>query len=251
MAAQAPKSVSFTAIGPEAYATWRATSLGAVTESMEQALMIKLIGDLSGCRVLDVGCGDGVLCSALSLRGADVVGIDPDVRMLEVARRRARIDGQGAHYVAGCIERIPFSNASFDVVVAATVLCFVNDAQTAVREMARVLRPGGELVLGELGRWNLWAAMRRLRGWLGAPIWRTARFRDSGELLSLVAEAGLAVESMRGAVFYPPIGMLARRLTRLDRLLGGLTTFGAAFIALRARRADSNLTTPPRSIPLV
>ena len=134
----------------------------------------------------------------------------------------------------GRVERLPFPDASFDVVAAITVLCFVSDAAGALREMARVLRPGGRLVLGELGRWSLWAAIRRLRGWLGAATWKAARFRTAGDLRVLAEEAGLSVTAIRGAVFYPPVGILARALAPLDAWLGHLTTVGAAFIAMSA-----------------
>lgn len=101
----------------------------------------------------------------------------------------------------------------------------------AVRELARVLR---RLVLGELGRWSLWAAIRRLRGWLGSTTWKVARFRTAADLRALAEESGLSVTAVRGAVFYPPVGIFARVLAPLDPWLGRLTTFGAAFIVLRA-----------------
>ena len=126
----------------------------------------------------------------------------------------------------------------FDVVASITVLCFVPDATGAVREMARVLRPGGRLVLGELGRWSLWAAIRRIRGWLGSATWRAARFRTAAELRALAEQAGLSVTAIRGAVYYPPVGLLARTLAPIDSWLGRVTTFGAAFIALSAVSPD-------------
>ena len=114
------------------------------------------------------------------------------------------------------------------------VLCFVPDAAGAVREMARVLRPSGRLVLGELGRWSLWAAIRRMRGWLGSSTWRAAQFRTAADFRTLAEQAGLSVTAIRGAVYYPPLGLLARALAPIDSWLGGLKTFGAAFVALSA-----------------
>jgi len=77
-----------TAIGPEAYASWRATPLGAITEGIEQCLILDLMGDLAGRRVLDAGCGDGALICAAASRGAAATGIDPDPAMLAAARSR-------------------------------------------------------------------------------------------------------------------------------------------------------------------
>lgn len=223
-----------TMIGPKIYESWRATSLGAVTEAIEQRLILDLMGDLAGVHVLDVGCGDGALVCTAASRGAKATGVDADPAMLAAARTRADKNGIMAAFLEGRIERLPFPDAAFDVVVSITVLCFVQDASAAVREMARVLRPGGHLVLGELGRWSLWAAIRRLRGWLGAASWKAARFHTGGELRALAGQAGLFITAIRGAVFYPPVGILARILAPLDSWLGRLTTVGAAFIALSA-----------------
>ncbi len=224
------------AIGPGAYDSWRATSIGAVTDAIEQHLILELIGDLKGARVLDVGCGDGVLACAAAARGAVVTGVDPDPAMLAAARARAEHDGTHVDFVEGRIERLAFADATFDVVAAITVLCFVADAHGAVGEMARVLRPGGRLILGELGRWSLWAAIRRLRGRFGAATWKAARFRTAGGLRALTENAELRVSVIRGAVFYPPVGFCARALAPIDLWLGRLTTFGAAFIALAASK---------------
>jgi 2-polyprenyl-3-methyl-5-hydroxy-6-metoxy-1,4-benzoquinol methylase len=224
-----------TPIGPDAYASWRATTLGAITEPLETRLILDLAGKLSGRRVLDLGCGDGALVCAAAAQGAEATGIDSDAAMLEVARVRAAEAGLHVTFLQGRIEYLPFPAASFDVVTAVTVLCFVGDAAAAVREMARVLRPNSRLVVGELGRRSLWAAVRRMRGWLGSPTWKSARFRTAGELRALVEPAGFSVTEVRGAVYYPPVGVIARLMgPALDAWLGSLTSFGAAFIALGA-----------------
>lgn len=232
------KTEALTPIGPRAYASWRSTALGSVTDALEQRLILDLMGELSGRRVLDVGCGDGNLVCATASRGADVTGIDPDPSMLDAARARATSAGFSATFLEGQVECLPFPDFAFDVVVSVTVLCFVQDAQAAIREMARVLRPGGRLVLGELGRWSIWAAQRRVRGWLGSPAWRSARFRTASELRSLAGHVGLVEIAIRGAIYYPPVGFLARMLTSINSRFASLTTFGAAFIALRADAPD-------------
>lgn len=164
-------------IGPATYAAWRQTALGRITEALEHRLIVDFAADVAGARVLDAGCGDGLLACSLAERGAHSVGLDADRRMLVAAAARAGGRGVHATFVEGRVERVPFADDVFDVVVAVTVLCFVSDASVAVREIARVLRPGGRLVIGELGRWNTWAARRRVRGWLGSPCGRP---RNSG-----------------------------------------------------------------------
>jgi 2-polyprenyl-3-methyl-5-hydroxy-6-metoxy-1,4-benzoquinol methylase len=223
----APKQIS-----PADYESWRATRLGAITESLERRVILELMGPVQDADVLDAGCGDGALACAMASGGASVTGLDADPVMLAAARARAAMTGARVTFLPGRIEQLPLADARFDVVVAVTVLCFAADAATAVREMARVLRPRGRLVLGELGRWSTWAATRRLKGWLGASTWKAARFRSAGALRALLEEAGLSVKDLRGAVFYPPIGLCARHLAPLDPWMGRHTTIGAAFIAL-------------------
>ena len=226
-------------VGPEDYQHWRASPLGAVTEALEQALVLRLAGPLAGRRVLDVGCGDGAYALTAARQGAQVVGVDASLPMIGAARARARDAALDVQFEPADAAALPFEHDRFDVVLAVTVLCFVPDAAAALREMSRVLAPGGRLVLGELGRWNAWAAWRRLRAWRGSELWRTASFRTVGELRALACDAGLKVEQVCGAIFYPPLAGAARLMALLDPWLGARTTLGAAFIAVAAARPPS------------
>jgi SAM-dependent methyltransferase len=220
----------------ESYAQWRSSRLGQITDALEQQLLFELLGSVADKTLLDIGCGDGALASDLARRGAIVTGLDADSVMIAAARRRAEIEGTQLHLVDGQAERLPFNDATFDLVIAVTVLCFVRDAERALIEMARVLKPGGRLVIGELGRWSFWAAHRRVRGWLGDPTWRAAMSRTTAELRGLVRAAGLDVVKICGAAHYPPCGVVARVLAPVDLWLGRRTTFAAAFIAVSATK---------------
>lgn len=223
-------------IDPGDYARWRAMPLGSLTEELEQTVVLDLAGPLLDKHVLDVGCGDGAYSIAAAERGAVVTGIDTSAEMLDAARRRADEKRVNVELRVGDATKLPFPDETFEVVLAVTVLCFVADAQLAVREMARVLVPGGRLVLGELGRRSTWAAWRRLRGWFGSKTWRAARFRTPSELRALVQAAGLSVEDVRGSVYYPPAERLARWMAPFDSKLAELTPEGAAFVAVAAAK---------------
>ena len=231
-----------------AYAGWRASTLGRITDRLEDALLRDLLGDVAGRAVLDLGCGDGKLAVRLAALGARVVGLDADPAMLRAAASRAAAAGVSVQFATGRAEVLPFMAGRFDLVVAVTVLCFVPDAEAAFREITRVLRPGGAVVIGELGRWSLWALRRRIRGWLGNRLWRAAHFRTGGELRRLAEGAGLQVRAVRGAVFYPPVAALACAMAPLDPWLGRITAIGAAFVALRAEEpAEASVPRrPPR-----
>ena len=220
-------------IGPEHYAHWRASAVGALTERLEQDVTFDLSGDLHGRRVLDVGCGDGTYSISACKRLARVIGIDSSAAMLEAARDRAEECSGSIEWCRAYAEELPFESNAFDVVIAVTALCFVKDPQRAVQEAARVLRPGGILVIGELGRYSLWSFSRKIRGWLGS-YWGEARFWTVGEIRQLTDQAGLHFQVDRGSVYYPPIGWVARLLSRHSHVLSRLGQFGAAFLAIRA-----------------
>lgn len=221
---------------PLDYAPWRATTLGATTERLERAAVLDLAAPLAGLDVLDVGCGDGAYASAAAMAGARAVGVDASPAAVEAAREAASRTCGAATFQVGTAERLPFEAGRFDAVLAVTVLCFTADPAAAVAEMARVLRPGGLLVLGDLGRWSLWAAWRRVRGWAGDSTWRRSGFWSLAQLQGLMRRAGLEPERWRSAVFYPPIGVAARLMAPVDGVLGRLTTIGAAFLAVAGRR---------------
>jgi ubiquinone/menaquinone biosynthesis C-methylase UbiE len=120
-----------------------------------------LLADVRG-RVLEVGAGTGLNLPHYP-READLTLTEPDPAMLRRLRRRAPA-------VAAPAEALPFDDASFDVVVSTLVLCTVADPAAAVREMRRVLRPGGRLVFIE----HVQAQAPRLARWqdrLAGP-WR-------------------------------------------------------------------------------
>jgi ubiquinone/menaquinone biosynthesis C-methylase UbiE len=223
--------------GPTIYAAWRKSSLGEITEDLEQRLLLRLAGELHGRNVLDVGCGDGTLTLAFARGGAaSVVGCDIDPRMISRAISRALKEHQALHYTVADGVHLPFADQSFDLVTAITVLAFVRDAERMVREMARALKPGGSLLIGDLGKWSFWAARRRVRGWLGSKMWRTATFRTATQLRGLVQSAELRVEHVSGAIFFPPYLPLARLLAPWDSALGERTTLGAAFVVIQSRK---------------
>ncbi|KAF0185282.1 MAG: methyltransferase domain-containing protein [Hyphomonadaceae bacterium] len=216
------------------YQRWRSSALGRITDGLEQALLFDLAGQVRGRSLLDVGCGDGALAVAFAKRDALVTGLDTDPSMLAQARARSIEQSAPIRLVLGRAEQLPFVDAQFDFVMASTLLCLVRDRVRVVSEMARVLKPGGRLLVGELGAWSLWSLARRIRGWAGAQPWREAHFHTPAELRRMMAKAGLRTIAMRGSVYYPPLTWAARLIAPADQWLGRRTTFGAAFLAAAA-----------------
>lgn len=109
---------------------------------------LSLLGDVAGRRILDAACGPGLYAEELIRRGAEVVGLDQSPRMVELCRERV---GQGdfrVHDLADPISWLP--DSSVDLVLFALAIEYVDDRVAALRELRRVLRPGGALVLSRL-----------------------------------------------------------------------------------------------------
>src|SRR5438876_1175739 len=106
--------------------------------------LIAFIRARPGERALDVACGPGIVMAALQQAGLLVVGIDLTLAMLRQAASR------GGRFVQGDSGRMPFRESRFDVVVCRNSLHHVTDPSAAIREMARVLRPGGRLVVEDM-----------------------------------------------------------------------------------------------------
>jgi ubiquinone/menaquinone biosynthesis C-methylase UbiE len=97
-------------------------------------------------RLLDVGCGTGVLAASLSSEGYEVIGIDPSEGMLEVMRKRF----PAVESVQASGTEMPFEDGSFDIAVSVATMHHIADHQAvreALGEMARVVRPGGHVLI--------------------------------------------------------------------------------------------------------
>jgi SAM-dependent methyltransferase len=119
----------------------------------------------SGARVLDVGCGTGVVAITAARRGARATGLDLTPELLERARENARIAGLEIEWHQGDVEQLPFEDAAFDVVLSQFGHMFAPRPEVAVSEMLRVLKPGGTIAFStwppELGMGRVFAMITR------------------------------------------------------------------------------------------
>ncbi len=110
-------------------------------------VMLDLCGDVRGQRMLDLGCGEGRFCRMLAERGAAVAGIDVIAEMAQTARARG---GAAGAYALASADALPFADATFDLAVSYVTLVDIVEYAAAIRETARVLRPGGRFVVANL-----------------------------------------------------------------------------------------------------
>jgi 2-polyprenyl-3-methyl-5-hydroxy-6-metoxy-1,4-benzoquinol methylase len=115
-------------------------------ETRVQTLMRRLrphLGLVAGARIMDIGAAQGEYVLALSRAGYDAVGVEPWQAAIDVSGLLARETGVAVQMVEGVGEELPFEAASFDLAIAISVMEHVDEPQTVMSEVARVLRPGG------------------------------------------------------------------------------------------------------------
>jgi len=132
-------------------------------------LVRKTIGPVAGLQILEVACGRGGFVRELARAGARMVGCDFSFSALRVGKSKLDENGLkklGGRLVQGDAQKLPFADASFDIVISCETIEHVPDAQSAVREMYRVARPGGRLFLTTpnymnfMGLYELYALLR-------------------------------------------------------------------------------------------
>jgi SAM-dependent methyltransferase len=152
----------------------------------------------AGTRLLDAGCGAGLLALLASFRGAQVAALDASPSLLAIARERL----PAADVREGDLEALPFADAGFDAVTAVNSLFYAADMPSAMRELSRVTRPGGRVVITAWGppeRCELLTALLSVIGPLmpppppGAPRGHPAALSEPGALAALLDQAGLRV----------------------------------------------------------
>lgn len=164
---------------------------------------LALLGDVAGRHVLDVGCGPGLYAAELGARGARVTAFDNSPRMVELTRSRAPQADVHVHDAADPLTWLP--DDSVDLALWALGVEYVDDRMAALRELHRVLRPDGALVLSRLhptGDWlrhggsyfearvieEVWSAGWAVRYWL-APLERTCEeLHQAGFLIERLLE---------------------------------------------------------------
>ncbi|MBX4204622.1 MAG: class I SAM-dependent methyltransferase [Candidatus Doudnabacteria bacterium] len=104
----------------------------------------RILGNVSGKKILDAGCGGGFVSAFLKNNGATMVGIDGSHRMLDYAKQTyPEIDFR----MADLLERLEFPDSEFDAVVSSCVLMSLSNIETFLSESARILKPGGKLIV--------------------------------------------------------------------------------------------------------
>ncbi len=167
---------------------------------------------LVGLRLLDVGCGGGLMAEPLCRLGAEVVAIDAADRNVQAAQHHAAEQGLTIDYRHGTAEALAADGERFDAVLALEVVEHVADLDAFVAACGALLEPGGSLFVATLNR-TLAAyalavvAAERILGWLPVGTHDWSRFVRPADMVRLLRRCDLGVTDMSGVTYNP----LARR----------------------------------------
>lgn len=169
---------------------------------------------LAGLRVLDVGCGGGILSEALARQGADVLGIDVVERNIGIAREHGRSLEAGPTYRLLPVEHLAASGDKFDVVFNMEVVEHVADLDGFMQACNALVRPGGAMFVATINR-NVLAWLVAVLGaeyvlrWLPYGTHRYSMLRKPEEIVERLTRDGLCIEKRAGVAVNP----LTRRMS--------------------------------------
>ena len=186
--------------------TRREFIINYISQSLGQSKQPAL--PLTGLRILDVGCGGGLISEPLALLGAHVVGVDATARNIEIAKHHALETGAVVDYRHGTANSVLNNNEIFDVVLNLEVVEHVLEPSSLMKDCACLVRPGGLLIVATLNR-TIRAFVLAILGaeyvlrWLprGTHHWR--RFLKPAEISEMLLNNGLTIRDVKGVTFHP------------------------------------------------
>ena len=212
------------------YDDWYRTKTGRYVDRTEKWLVFSMLRTKSG-KALDLGCGTGNYTLELERRGFDVIGLDASEGMLKIARSK------GLNCIKGNAYSLPFPDETFDLVLSVTMFEFIHEPERVLREIHRVLKPGGEVLIGTMNGKSSWFLFKRLKSLFVETAYRYARFYTPGELEELLRKVGFINVESAGVIFFPSFWPFVGLAERVDRRCYKKCKNLAAFIAVRGEKS--------------
>ena len=209
-------------------ASWNDAKQGDTGDLWHRTLIdppfLRVLGDVRGLRVLDLCCGNGYLSRRYARAGARVTAVDGSAPILELAKARQAKEPLGIEYrVANAAHLTDFEDGSFDLIACNMALMDIQDAEGAIREVGRVLKPGGRFVAslshpcfdqGPSSTWLLERFFRTTKVWRKIARYRTP-FADE-------MPWGIEDRSVTTTGYHRPLSWYARTLRGAGLLIRSL-----------------------------
>jgi ubiquinone/menaquinone biosynthesis C-methylase UbiE len=193
------------------YDAYYETPIGKMIDRLEKAAVDRLLPmGCSGRRLLEIGSGTGHWSAHFALRGYRVTGIDVSPDMVRVARDKGI---ENAEFHVGDLYSTGFTSGVFDVGVAITVLEFLLDPASALRELTRVVKPSGLLIIGALHQ-DSFLGRQRLAS--PHPIYTPAHFFTISQLESLLTRSGKV--EIHPCLFAPPVESAVGKADKIEAM---------------------------------
>ena len=166
----------------------------------------KKLDCLKGLRILDIGCGGGILSEPLARLGASMVGVDPSEKNIEVAKLHAEQSDLEVDYRCSTAEQLSSDGEEFDLVLAMEVVEHVADVPLFVRSCGDMVKPGGMMIAATLNRTLKSFALaivgaEYILRWLPPGTHQWDKFVTPNELEIAMEQAGLRVSDERGVIY--------------------------------------------------
>lgn len=163
---------------------------------------------LEGLRVLDIGCGGGLVAEPMARLGARVVAIDASARNVEIARTHARQSGLEIDYRCDTAESLVAAGEAFDAVLSLEVVEHVADPAAFLADCAALVSPGGALMVATINRTPQAFALAIVGAeyvlrWLPRGTHRWSKFVRPSEIAAALRTAGLDLRSFSGMTYNP------------------------------------------------
>jgi len=166
----------------------------------------KSLDSLNGLRILDIGCGGGILCEPLARLGASVLGADPSEKNIAAAKLHAEQSGLAIDYRVTSAEALADAGERFDIVLAMEVVEHVADVKLFVARCAEMVKPGGLMIAATINRTLKSFALAIVGAeyvlrWLPRGTHSWDKFVTPDELEIAMERAGLAAADERGVIY--------------------------------------------------
>jgi 2-polyprenyl-6-hydroxyphenyl methylase/3-demethylubiquinone-9 3-methyltransferase len=176
---------------------------------------------LKGLKILDVGCGGGLLAEPLARLGGEVTGIDASKETIAVARDHAKAMRLDIDYRVSSVEELAKKKIRYDLITALEVIEHVADVDSFLAALSRLLKPDGLLVMSTLNRTPKSfllgiVAAEYVLGWIPRGTHEWKKFVRPSGLVKWLEENGLQAEDLTGLIFNPLRGAFELRKDDLD-----------------------------------